>query len=290
MKVLFVYNSLEPQSVAGAAVAKLHPSYPDCTLKDIKAIETADISTWIGTLSAVYSLILINYTVTTAGTGVLSPAQVILLDAKCARTVLKTGTATAASSTNTLTASAMGAVVNAYAGMYVKTTGGTGLNQVLQIVSNSATVLTLASAWPVAISTDTTFAICATRDEFSHTIAATSGNLKRALTAWQHEKMFYGTPEPLIIYKLAGDKTTADTVTNAQDVLDESYIVKAAKFFGRNLADPVVLRNWNKLLFNELIPSTTTLRQPPFNQALYNDWMEKGKLLVESATALSVTL
>ena len=286
MKVLFVYNSIEPQSVAGAAIAKR--LFSDITLKDILAIETADISTWIGTLSAIYDKIIIGYTVTTAGTGVISPAQAILLDAKCDRTVLKTGTATAASSVNTLTASAMGAVVNAYAGMYVKTTGGTGLNQVLQIVSNSATVLTLASAWPVAISTDTTFAICAGRDDFSHTIAATSGNKKRALTSWEDVNM-YGTTvkPPLFIYKLAGDKTTAGTATNAQNVLDESYLVKSTKFFLRDLSDAEVMANWNLLLSDGLGGS---LKAKADFTALYNDLYDKGKLLVESATALSVTL
>lgn len=285
MKVLFIYNSIEPQSVAGAAIAKR--LFSDITLKDILAIETADISTWIGTLSAIYDKIIIGYTVTTAGTGVLSAAQVILLDAKCDRTVLKTGTATAASSTNTLTASALAAVVNEYAGMYVKTTGGTGLNQVRQIVSNSSTVLTLDAVWSVAIGTDTTFAICATRDEFSHTIAATSGNKKRALTSWEDVNMYGTTKPPLFIYKLAGDKTTADDVTNAQNVLDESYLVKATKYFLRDLSDAEVMANWNILLGEGFGGSQKA--KADF-RALYDQLYDYGKLLVESATALSVTL
>jgi len=288
MKVLVIYNSLDPQSVAGAAMAKL--LYSDVTLKDILAITTGNITTYIGTLSAVYDLILINYTVTTAGTGVISPAQQILLDAKCARTSIKTGQATAASSANTLTESDMGAVVNAYAGMYVKTTAGTGLNQVLRIVSNSATVLTLASVWPVAISTDTTYEICATREEFSYYVPATSGNKKRALCAWEHEKLFSGVPEPLFIYKLAGDKTTADSTSNAQNVLDEGYITAAAKYFLRNLADVNVVRNWNKLLFKETVPNTAVHRQPPYDEVLYAAIYAYGKLLKESATALTVSI
>lgn len=287
MKVLVIYNSVDPQSVAGAMLAKLR--YHDCTLKDIYGIATADITTYVNGLSQIYDLIINNYDVDT-DTGKLSVAQVLILDSKINATAVMTGTATASSSVATLTDANSGWTVNAYAGMYVKTTGGTGLNQVRQIVSNTSQVLTLDSAWTVAIDTNTTFTIMAERDNFSHTIAATSGQLKRAILAWQHETLFSGIPEPLLIYKLAGDKTTADTTTNAQDVLDASYMVNACKFFGRNLADQAVRQAWSKLLFNGTVPDPTKLKQPPFDQALYNTWYAYGKLMTESATALSVTL
>ncbi len=287
MKVLVVYNSVDPHSVAGVIMAKA--KYPDVDIMDIMGVTTGDITTAIGALSAVYGLILINHTVTTAATGVISPAQAILLDAKTTRTVLKTGTATAASSVNTLTASAMGAVVNAYAGMYVKTTGGTGLNQVLQIVSNSATVLTLASAWPVAISTDTTFAICATRDDFSWTIPATSGSNKRAYCAWVHEKLFYGYDVPYFISKLASDKTTNITAVNAQGVLDETYITKAAKYFLRDITSLPVVEEWNKLLFNGEKP-VAGRKQTQQDMTLYGEMYKRGKQLIDTAAALTITL
>ena len=140
MKVLFVYNSSDAQSVAGALIAMSKTEYSDITLKDINGVSTGDITTWIGTLSAVYNLILIGWTLTTAGAGVISPAQQILLDAKISKTALWTGTATAASSAASLTDASSGWTVDAYAGKYVKTTGGTGLNQVLQIVSNTSQV------------------------------------------------------------------------------------------------------------------------------------------------------
>lgn len=289
MKVLVVYNSVEPQSVAGAAMAKL--LYSDVDLMDIMGVTTGNITTAIGLLSAVYGLILINYTVTTAGPGVISPAQVILLDAKCAQTVVKTGTASASSSTNTLTMATLGAIVNEYADMWVKTTDHTGLNQIRQIISNSATVLTLDSAWTVGIDNTTDFTICATRDEFSWTIAATSGSNKRAYCAWVHEKLFPVTPVPYFIYKLAGDKTTADTATNAQGVLDESYITKAVKYELRALTDLTVLANWRKLIFNDRTPDaadTRILTNPDMDVygRLYASW----KLAVETAAALTITL
>lgn len=289
-KALCVYNSLDPQSVAAAALAKL--LYSDCTLKDILGIATGNITTWIGTLTAVYDVILIAYTVTTAGTGVISPAQQILLDAKCARSVVKTGTATESASDDSLTAAALGAGVDDYKNMYLKTTGGTGLNQVRKILANSTTVITLESAWTTPIANDTTFAICAGRDDFSHYVETTSGQKKRAILAWEHTKLFNGIPEPLWIHKLAGDKTTADTATNAQSVLDEGYIIPATKYFLRNLADQAVLQAWGRLLFGEPVPNpdNTKIKQPPMDVALYREYYAFGKLLKESATALSVSL
>ena len=291
-KVLCVYNSLDPQSVAGAAIAK--HLYTDCTLKDILAVSTGDITTWIGTLTAIYDILLINYTVqANAGTGVISYAQQVLLDAKCKRTTpAVTGTASAGASDATLTRSGTAYTVDAYKDMYVKTTGGTGPNQLRKILSNSGTVLTLDSAWTTPISTDTTFAICTIRDCFTYYIEATSGQKKRAILAWAHEKLFYGTPEPLFIHKLAGDKTTADTATNGQSVLDEGYIIAAAKYFLRDLTSQTVRQNWGKLLFGVPVPDpdNTLLKQPPMDVTYYREVYAYGKLLKESATALSVSI
>lgn len=292
MKVLVVYNSLDPQSVAGAAICKLR--YDNTVLMDIKAVTTGNITTAINALTAIHHLVIINYTVTTAGTGVISPAQVILLDAKTVRTVVKSGQATASASDATLTQSTMGAVVNAYQNMYVKTTGGTGLNQVRKILTNSTTVLTLESAWTTPIDNTTTYSICATREEFSYTIEATSGQIKRAWLAWEHAKFFPLTPKPLVIAKLAGDKTTADTATNAQGVLDESYITKATKYFLRDITDAAVMLEWRKLLFNTEDPDPTktkvTNQDTEGVNSTYGQIYKRGKLLVESATALSVTI
>lgn len=287
MKVLFVYNSVDPQSVAGAAMAKL--LYPDCTLKDIMGITTGNISTWIGTLSAVYGLILIGYSMTTAATGVISPAQQILLDAKCAQTVLKTGTASASSSTNTLTQATGGWVVNAYANCYVKTTDHTGLNQIRKVLSNSATVLTLDSAWTTGIDNTTDFSICATRDEFSWDIFNTSGSNKQAIVMWEHAKLFAGVDPPLLIYKLAGDKTTASVAVNAQNVLDESYVIKGVKYLLRDLTDAEVLSNWKKLLFNGETPDLS--RAKTQQDLVVYDWVyDVGKYLIDTAAALTITL
>jgi len=288
MKVLAVYNSVEPQSGAGAAVEKL--LYSDVDLMDIMGVTTGGITTAIGLLSAVYGLILINYTVTAAATGVISPAQQILLDAKTTRTLAKSGTASASSSTNTLTMATLDAIVNEYADMWVKTTDHTGLNQVRKIVSNSATVLTLDTAWTVGIDNTTDFVISANREDFSYAIDATSGNNKRAYCAWVHEKLFPVTPVPYLIYKLAGDKTTADTATNAQGVLDESYITKAVKYALRDLTDGVVLANWEKLVFNGKVRDASDTRILNPDMTLYGQLYTFGKLLVESAAALTVTI
>lgn len=287
MKVLFVYNSSDAQSVAGAVLAM--SKYSDITLKDINGITTSNITTWIGTLSAVYNLILLGWTVTTAGTGVISPAQQILLDAKISKTALWTGTATSASSAASLTDSGSGWTVDAYAGKYVKTTGGTGLNQVLQIVSNTSQVLTLESAWTVAISTDTTFEIVENREDESYYIPATSGHNKRAYCSWVHEKLYEGVDVPLFIAKLAGDKTTNTVAINTQGVLDESYITYAVKYFLRDLTDADVVDDWNKLLFNMEAP-VSGRKQTKQDMELYTQMYKYGKLLVESATAHSKTL
>lgn len=285
MKVLVVYNSLDPQSVAGAMMARLR--YNDVTLKDIRAITTGNITTWIGTLSAIYNLILICYTVTTAGTGVISPAQQVLLDAKIDRTSVQTGTATSIASDNTLTDAGSGWVVNAYAGMYVKTTGGTGPNQVRQIVSNTSQVLTLDSVWTAAIGVDTTFIICATRNEFSHALFTTSGNKKQALVMWEDPLFFYGTYEPLIIFNLAGDKTTASTEVNAQSVLNEYYAIRACKYFLRDLTDQTVVANWKKLLCNDKTRLEYGAMQTYQDVVYHTELMKYGKLLYDSKTAFS---
>jgi hypothetical protein len=289
MKVLVVYNSVEPQSVAGAAMAKL--LYSDVDLMDIMGVTTGAITTAIGLLSAVYGLILINYTVTTAATGVISPAQQILLDAKTARTVIKTGTASASSSTNTLTMATLGAIVDEYKGMWVKTTDHTGLNQLRQITANSATVLTLDSAWTVAIDNTTDFTISENEEDFAYVIGATSGSNKRAYCAWVHEKLFPLTPVPFFIDKLAGDKTTSDTITNAQGVLDEIYITKAVKYELRDLTDLTVLANWRKLIFGDREPdaSDTRIIKDP-DMAIYGRLYATWKLAVETAAALTITL
>lgn len=287
MKVLFVYNSSDAQSVAGAVLAM--SKYSDITLKDINGVLTAAITTWIGTLSAVYDLILVGWTVTNAGTGVISPAQQILLDAKISKTALWTGTATASASNASLTDSGSGWTVDAYAGMYVKTTGGTGLNQVLQIVSNSAQVLTLESAWGVAIDNTTTFEIVESREDESYYIPATSGSNKRAYCSWVHEKLYEGVDVPLFIAKLAGDKNTNTAAINAQGALDESYITYAVKYFLRDLTDADVVDDWNKLLFNMETP-VSGRKQTKQDMALYTQMYKYGKLLVESAAAHIVTL
>lgn len=288
MKVLVIYNSSNEQSLVGAMAAMV--KYTDVTLKDLNAVSTSDISTWIGTLSAVYDVILINHTVTSAGTGVLSVAQVLALDAKCKRTVLKTGTASSASSTATLTQSGAGWVTNAYQGMYVKTTGGTGSNQVKEILSNSATVLQLESAWDTPISTDTTFAICATRGDFTYTVAATRGSNKRGITAWEHETLFPNTEPPLIVWTLSGDKTTSSTAIDAANALKEGYCVAGVKYFLRDLTDATVRRNWLRLLTDNQVLTGDEPKVYRQDVALFNEIMAYGKLLKESATAFSTTL
>ena len=291
MKVLHIYNSLYPQSVAGAAMAKL--LHYDCTLKDVLGITTESITTWIGTLSAVYDRIVAGITVqSSAATGLITHAQLVALDAKIDRTVLKTGTATAASSGDTITDAGSEWEVNAYAGMYVKTTGGTGANQVIQIKANSSQVLTLEEDLGSAINTDTTFSICATRDEFSHDIYKTSGQNKQALVMWQ--EMFPSAQEPLFIWKLAGDKTTSTVAFNAQNELEEGYITSAAKYFLRDLTDADVLERWKKLLFGS-DPILSTAKRFVTQDVLgensaYNQMYDFGKLLKESATALGVTI
>lgn len=287
MKVLFVYNSSDAQSVAGAVLAM--SKYSDITLKDINGVLTAAITTWIGTLSAVYDLILVGWSVKTAGTGVISPAQQILLDAKISKTALWTGTATASASNASLTDANSGWTVDAYAGKYVKTTGGTGLNQVLQIESNTSQVLTLESAWGVAIDNTTTFEIVESREDESYYIPATSGHNKRAYCSWVHEKLYEGVDVPLFIAKLAGDKNTNTAAINAQGVLDESYITYAVKYFLRDLTDADVVDDWNKLLFNMETP-VSGRKQTKQDMALYTQMYKYGKLLVESANAHTVTL
>jgi len=288
MKVLVIYNSSNEQSLVGAMTAML--KYTDVTLYNLNAVTTGDITTWIGTLSAVYDIILINHTVTTAGTGVLSVAQVLALDAKCLRTVLDTGTASSASSGATLTESGAGWVVNAYVGMYVKTTGGTGPNQVREILSNSSTVLSLASAWTVPISTDTTFAICATRGDFTYTVDATRGSNKRGITAWEHETLYPNTEPPLIVWTLSGDKTTSTTAIDAANALKEGYCVAAVKYFLRDLTDAAVKQKWFRLLTDNNVLTEDDPKVYRQDVALFDEIMAYGKLLKESATAFSTTL
>lgn len=82
------------------------------------------------------------------------------------------GTTTSATST-TLTDSARAHVVDRWAGAWVKIIRGTGRGQVRQIASNTATQLTVDTAWSITPSTDSEYIIYGT-DWFTR-IASTSG-------------------------------------------------------------------------------------------------------------------
>ena len=69
------------------------------------------------------------------------------------------GTATAATST-TLSDSGKSWTTNKYASYFVRTTGGTGAGQSRIVSSNTATQITVSSAWTTTPSTDTTYQIC----------------------------------------------------------------------------------------------------------------------------------
>lgn len=250
MKTLIVYDRSEPQSVAAAVIFML--KYPDHQLINTEGLNEASITAAIAAITdddfdQVLSCV---DSAESHSTGNLTSEQVVTLDAKLERgTANASGTATAGGS-DTLTDSGSGWEVDEFAGMYVKIYEGTGIGQVRTIESNTSEILTVTEDWDENPDTDSKFYVYENRDSFSHEIDDTSGNKKRALIAWEHDKGFPTKNEPLIIYKLGGDKTTASSSVNTQDALDEDYIEWGVKYLMSDLTDSNVIDDWKKLIGN----------------------------------------
>jgi hypothetical protein len=154
---LIIYNSAIPDSVLACNIYQYR--YPTTTLntntlKDLYGVVTGDIDTWIGTLVATtYDdvAVLVNSTVGTATTAMLTNAQVYALRAKLKTanqgTLLKTvdnvddvGTSKIGKSGETWT-------VNAYTDHYAYIYAGTGSGQIAKIASNTATTATIYGTW-----------------------------------------------------------------------------------------------------------------------------------------------
>jgi hypothetical protein len=119
-------------------------------------------------------------------------------------------------------------------------------------------------------------------------IPDSSGEKKMALLTWEHKLFFKGIQSPLIVTKIAGDKTASSDPVNEQNKKDELYISNAVKYFLRDLTDQDVINNWKRLIGNKKrIPEPDKATYIDQDTALYYEIYKYGKLLTENKKALS---
>lgn len=163
MNRLIIFNSVGSASQIFAANQLLY-DYPDAELKDLNAITTGDITTWIGTLTDDnYNQIFLACDTQSAGaTAKLSYDQVASLDAKMATgykgTVVNSGSCQANVDATKIYLDATASAVNDYyLGMYIKTAGVTAVYRYVKGYVGATKIATV----------NTTTVACTTGDTYT---------------------------------------------------------------------------------------------------------------------------
>lgn len=211
---LIIYTSASVDSLLAAAA---HIQYCNngghsYTLKDVAAVVTGDIDTWIGTLSATtYDNIYIDCPCDgAAATASISTTQQYDLYAKL-KTASKGTLGDEVSNATTATASTIGDsgetyVANAWANKWVYLTGGTGSGQLATVKSNSTTVFTIWGTFATTPDTSTDYKtltgmkmhMCGT----AHTTTARTSIKNITELAW--DAVYPNNTIPLILSYRAG--------------------------------------------------------------------------------------
>lgn len=187
---LTVYNDEDAGSIAAAAIFKHRYDDADNTLKNLADIASGDIDTWIGTLGAT-TLDYIFVANPAAGGAVEGKLDTLQLNALLAALkVTSAGAIVGALYENatTFTSATIGLAgagwtVNEHAGRFVKITAGTGANQMAYILSNTATVLTIAGTFTTTPDATSDFEIW--EDIGINYLPLTAGSKLAAMRAWE---------------------------------------------------------------------------------------------------------
>lgn len=201
---LLIYNSATPNSLLAAVVfLNMFPESDLTTVKDINGVTTGDIATWIGTLDAnAYDEIYLgSENGVVPATAKLSKTQVASLwgnlKVTAQGTELETGADADTHTTLTIGLSTLTMTVNAYAGKWLYINGGTGAGQMALIVSNTATVITVASVFDTTPDATSDFSVIDT-DMGMIEVGNTVSSYQAGARMWS--KLYPGTP-PLVVYR-----------------------------------------------------------------------------------------
>ena len=241
MITLLIYDSAILQSVVGAAaVLTKFPVNADHTVKDLNGILTADISTYIGTLSDdTYDEIHICVeSEVAAATAKLNKTQLALLLPKLKTASQGTQVHDQVDgdifSVVTIGDALLTMTVDAEIGNYVNIYGGTGLGQLALVTDNTATTLTVGSNFDVTPD--------ATSDHYllSGVKMYQGGNVvgtkQPSLVAW--ENLYPVLTPPLMIFRI-GEYKFAEVAATADSAATGS-LTDSGAFAGLDLDDHYV--------------------------------------------------
>lgn len=236
-QTVFFNKSSVHSLIAAAVYANMYPATSDNVLKDLDAITTGNITTYLGTLTDdTYDAIYLGCeNGVVAATGKLSKTQCGLLYAKLKTanrgTVLDTVDNADTVSTVTIGKTGEGWTTNQWAGKWVYIYGGTGIGQLAKIVSNTATVLTVGSAFDTTPDATSDFKIIDT-DMKLYEAGNTASGLTAGARMW--DTLYPGVTQPLAVYRVCNDKF-AVLKANADSVGNNS-LTDTGAFTGLSLA------------------------------------------------------
>lgn len=221
-QTVFFNKSNVSSMIAAAVYANMYPASSDNVLKDLDAITTGNITTYVGGLTAdSYDAIYLGCeNGVVAATGKLSKTQcgTLYLCLKTANrgTVLDTVDNTDIFSVVTIGKTGEGWTVNQWAGKWVYIYAGTGSGQLAKIVSNTATTLTIGSNFDVTPDATSDMKIIDT-DMKMYEAGNTASGLSAGARMW--DTLYPGVTQPLLVYRVCNDKfavlkATADSVGN----------------------------------------------------------------------------
>ena len=211
-RLLFVNSAYNVSTPAQLLAANLvMAKYPDVTVKDINAVTTGDITTYIGTLSAdTYTDIFVSTTVQTVGaTGLLSYDQVGSLRAKMITaskgTTVRANTCQAnAVVTSILLDASASAVDDTYNDMYIVTAGVTAVSRYITNYTGISVTATVATTVTAITATETFIIYTQTNIYlYGNIVAATAKNA--GYNAWN--SLWPSTPAPLLVVYTGGYKS-----------------------------------------------------------------------------------
>ena len=216
--ILVFYSASDAASLslAYATYKKYTDDGDTVTLKDVSGLTEANITTYIGTLSAATYDEAYFLTPGTGSTGYVTSLNKHDLFAKM-KTAAQGTTGATIENITTHTTTQVGDsgeswTVNEHVGKYVYLNGGTGANQIAYIQSNSATVLTLGDTLTTDPDTTTDIAIIDGLAYYSpYVVSATTGaNLK---AGWDYLYSTNARPVPYIFH-VQSDKFASESGTS----------------------------------------------------------------------------
>jgi hypothetical protein len=210
------YNVSTPSQLLAANLALME--YPDATLKDVAAVTTGDITTYVSTtlVDDTYTDIFICCVTQSAGaTGLLSYDQVAMLRPKMITaskgTTVRADTCQAnVTVTEIVLDAAASATTNYYRYMFIQTAGVTAVNRYITAYNGTSKVATV-STTSTAITSTETFVVYTNTNiyQLGDTVAATGKTA--AYLMW--EELYPSADVPLLVNYIGGYKCFDTTGT-----------------------------------------------------------------------------